>query len=113
MATKLLRPMLNLAVSLTAVVAIWFAFLQVFAVDPLVAKSPTAVLRYLFTGVDAGAHRQRAPAGLGQTLADAGLGLAAGLTTAIAVALSFGPPAGSNRPCFQSRSSSGRSRWLP
>jgi ABC-type nitrate/sulfonate/bicarbonate transport system permease component len=89
MAMKLLRPVVNLAVSLTAVVLIWFAFLQVFTIDPLVAKSPTAVLRYLFSDVDAAAHRHLVLAGLGQTLLDAGLGLVAGLAAAIAVALSF------------------------
>jgi ABC-type nitrate/sulfonate/bicarbonate transport system permease component len=88
-ASRLLRPLGNLALSLTVVVVIWVAFLAIFDVDPLVAKSPSAVGRYLFTGTGAGAHRHLVLAALGQTLGDAGLGFAAGLAAALLVALAF------------------------
>ena len=56
-AARLLRPLGNLVLSLAVVVAIWVGFLAAFDVDPLVAKSPLAVWRYLFAGTAAGEHR--------------------------------------------------------
>jgi ABC-type nitrate/sulfonate/bicarbonate transport system permease component len=88
-AVLLLRPLGNLVLSIAVVVVIWVAFLALFDVDPLVAKSPLAVWRYLFTGTGAGAHRHLVLTALGQTLVDAGLGFAAGLVAALLVALAF------------------------
>jgi ABC-type nitrate/sulfonate/bicarbonate transport system permease component len=63
--------------------------LQVYELDPLVAKSPSDVWRYLFEGAQAAEHRSIVTSGLGRTLLDAGLGFAAGLAAAVAVALVF------------------------
>jgi ABC-type nitrate/sulfonate/bicarbonate transport system permease component len=87
--SRLLRPLANLLLSLVVVVGIWLAFLAVFAVDPLVAKSPVAVWHYLFGGTEAGAHRRLVLRALNQTLLDAGLGFVAGLAAALLVALAF------------------------
>lgn len=86
---RLLRPLGNLMLSLAVVLVIWVAFLTLFDVDPLVAKSPSAVWRYLFTGAGAGAHQHLVRSALGQTLIDAGLGFVAGLAAALLVALTF------------------------
>jgi ABC-type nitrate/sulfonate/bicarbonate transport system permease component len=87
--SRLLRPLGNLMLSLAVVLVIWVAFLTLFDVDPLVAKSPLAVWRYLFTGAEAGAHQHLVRSALGQTLIDAGLGFVAGLAAALLVALAF------------------------
>jgi ABC-type nitrate/sulfonate/bicarbonate transport system permease component len=86
---RALRPLVNFLVSLGAVLVLWIAFLQAFTIDPLVAKSPLAVARYLFRGADAGVHRHLVLAGLGRTLLDAGLGFVSGLVAAVVVALAF------------------------
>ncbi|MEN3306169.1 MAG: hypothetical protein V7603_2371 [Micromonosporaceae bacterium] len=86
---RALRPLANLLVSLAVVVLIWIAFLQAFTIDPLVAKSPVAVVRYLFSGAGAGTHRDLLLSGLARTLLDAGLGFVAGLVAAVVVALAF------------------------
>ncbi|MDX6311328.1 MAG: hypothetical protein QOF84_3805 [Streptomyces sp.] len=88
-AAGLLRPLVNVAVTMAAVVVLWIIFLQIFDLDPMVAKSPADVWRYLFEGAQAGAHRSLLASGLGRTLADAGLGFAAGLAAAVAVSLVF------------------------
>lgn len=88
-AISVARPLLNMLLSLAVVVVIWIAFLAIFEIDPLVAKSPGAVWRYLFTSPDAGAHRDLVRTGLSRTLLDAGLGFVAGLVAAIVVALIF------------------------
>ncbi|MGW1028719.1 ABC transporter permease [Streptomyces sp. NPDC002577] len=88
-AVRLLRPLANLVTTLAAVVVLWIVFLQVYELDPLVAKSPADVWRYLFEGAQAAEHRSIVASGLGRTLLDAGLGFAAGLAAAVAVALVF------------------------
>jgi ABC-type nitrate/sulfonate/bicarbonate transport system permease component len=88
-AWRLLRPAGNVVVSIGAVLLFWVAFLRAFDVDPLVAKSPAAVWRYLFADTDAAAHRHLVVSGLARTLLDAGLGFVAGLVAAVCVALAF------------------------
>jgi ABC-type nitrate/sulfonate/bicarbonate transport system permease component len=88
-AARLLRPLGNVVLSLAVVVGIWVGFLAAFDVDPLVAKSPLAVWRYLFAGTDAGEHRHVVLSALGRTLVDAGLGFVAGLAAALLVSLLF------------------------
>ena len=83
------RPVVNVVTTMAAVIVLWLVFLQVFHLDPLVAKSPVDVWRYLFDGAQAGTHRGLVASGLGRTLLDAGLGFAAGLATAVAVAVLF------------------------
>jgi ABC-type nitrate/sulfonate/bicarbonate transport system permease component len=88
-AISALRPFVNVIVTMAAVVVLWIIFLQVYDLDPLVAKSPTDIFRYLFSGADAGAHRSLVSSGLGRTLLDAGLGFIAGLIAAVVVAVVF------------------------
>jgi ABC-type nitrate/sulfonate/bicarbonate transport system permease component len=83
------RPLASVVISLLVVLALWEAFLKVFHLDPLVAKSPEAVAKYLFSGTDASVHRRLVAKGLGQTMGDAALGFSAGLTSATVVALVF------------------------
>jgi len=88
-AISALRPFVNVIVTMAAVIVLWIIFLQVYDLDPLVAKSPIDIFRYLFTGTDAGAHRSLVSSGLGRTLLDAGLGFIAGLIAAVTVAVVF------------------------
>ncbi|MEU0424573.1 ABC transporter permease subunit [Streptomyces canus] len=89
LAAGVLRPLLNVIVTMAAVVVLWIVFLQVYDLDPLVAKSPVDIGHYLFTGPDAGAHRSLVSSGLGRTLLDAGSGFVAGLAAAVGVAVVF------------------------
>ena len=84
-----LRPFANVIVTMAAVIVLWIIFLQVYDLDPLVAKSPIDIYHYLFTGTDASTHRSLVSSGLGRTLLDAGLGFIAGLTAAVTVAVVF------------------------
>jgi len=84
-----LRPLGNVVVTMAVVVVLWIVFLQIFHLDPLVAKSPADVWRYLFDGAQSGAHRSQVASALGRTLLDAGLGFVAGLAGAVAVSLVF------------------------
>lgn len=86
---RLLRPLANVIVALIAVLLLWIGFLKVFALDPLIAKSPLDVWNYLFTADQAAADRAAVAHGLWRTLADAGLGFVAGLVAAVVVALTF------------------------
>jgi len=88
-AAGVLRPLLNVIVTMAAVVVLWIVFLRVYDLDPLVAKSPVDIFHYLFTGTDAGAHRSLVSSGLGRTLLDAGSGFVAGLAAAVGVAVVF------------------------
>ncbi len=83
------RPVASVVISLLVVLALWEGFLKAFHLDPLVAKSPEAVAKYLFSGADASAHRRLVAKGLGQTMGDAALGFSAGLISATVVALVF------------------------
>jgi ABC-type nitrate/sulfonate/bicarbonate transport system permease component len=86
---RLARPLLSAVATLAIVIALWFGFLKVFALDPLVAKSPADVWAYLMDGSAASAHRAHVLSGLARTLGDAGLGFIAGLAAAVLLALVF------------------------
>ncbi|WP_405724394.1 ABC transporter permease subunit [Streptomyces sp. NBC_01537] len=88
-AVSALRPFVNVVVTMAAVIVLWIIFLEVYDLDPLVAKSPIDIYHYLFSGADAGAHRSLVSSGLGRTLLDAGLGFVAGLIAAVVVAVVF------------------------
>jgi ABC-type nitrate/sulfonate/bicarbonate transport system permease component len=90
--SRAVRPLLNAALTLVVIIGLWFAFLKAFNLDPLIAKSPADVWRYLTSGSSSesgAAARSSVFGGLGRTLFDALLGFAAGLAAAVAVALSF------------------------
>jgi ABC-type nitrate/sulfonate/bicarbonate transport system permease component len=86
---RFVRPVLNALVTLAVIIGLWYAVLAAFNLDPLIAKSPSDVWRYLTSGSSAAAARDSVFGGLGRTLSDASLGFAAGLLAAVAAALSF------------------------
>jgi ABC-type nitrate/sulfonate/bicarbonate transport system permease component len=78
-----------IAAAVMIVVIGWVAFLEFFAVNPAVGKSPAAVWNYLFTDPGAADHRHAVFGSLGKTLLDAGLGYAGGLGAALGLAIMF------------------------
>lgn len=86
---RFVRPLANALVTLAVIIALWYAFLKIFNLDPLIAKSPADVWTYLTSGSSAGTNRSAVFGGLGRTLFDASLGFVAGLLVAVAVALWF------------------------
>ncbi|MCW2840318.1 MAG: hypothetical protein JWR55_1801 [Aeromicrobium sp.] len=80
------RPLLNLAFVLAAAVAAWYALVSLTGVSELTTRLPQDVVGYLFTEEDAGENRSEVLGALGQTLIDAGIGFAAGLTVATLLA---------------------------
>jgi ABC-type nitrate/sulfonate/bicarbonate transport system permease component len=86
---RIARPLSSALAAFAVILVLWIGFIELFHIDPLVAKSPAAVFTYLFTSPDAAANRSLVGKGLGQTLSDAGLGFVAGLTAAMLVALVF------------------------
>jgi ABC-type nitrate/sulfonate/bicarbonate transport system permease component len=84
-----LRPLVGGLASIAVVLVLWIGFLALFHLDPLVAKSPPDVFRYLFDSPGSGDHRHSVLSGLGRTLTDAGVGFIAGLVAATVVAMIF------------------------
>lgn len=78
-----------IAVAVVLVVIGWVAFLEFFAVNPAVGKSPAAVWNYLFTDTGAAEHRHAVFGSLAKTLQDAALGYAGGLGAALVLAILF------------------------
>ena len=76
-------------IAVAAVLLLWIAFLHVFHIDPLIAKSPADVYHYLTTGGPSDEPASQVWHGLGQTVEDAGIGFVVGLFAATAVALLF------------------------
>lgn len=83
------RDLLNLAVSLSAVAAIWLLLLQVFDVSSFIGKTPVDVWAHLVTDPEAAANRRSVLGQLGTTLGDAALGFVTGLVLAVVVAAVF------------------------
>jgi ABC-type nitrate/sulfonate/bicarbonate transport system permease component len=88
-AARIGRTLLSVVASAAVIIGLWYAFLKIFHLDPLVAKDPPAVWRYLFTAPDAGTQRAVILHGLWHTLRDAALGYLAGTVAALAVAIAF------------------------
>jgi ABC-type nitrate/sulfonate/bicarbonate transport system permease component len=88
-AVRIGRTLLSVVASAVVIIALWYAFLKIFHLNPLVAKDPPAVWRYLFTDSDAGAQRKVIFDGLWHTLRDAALGYLAGTVAALVVAIAF------------------------
>jgi ABC-type nitrate/sulfonate/bicarbonate transport system permease component len=61
------------------ILAAWWAAIVVFRLDPLSAKTPADVFRYVFTQAQAPMHRSALAHALGETLHDAFVGYFAGL----------------------------------
>jgi ABC-type nitrate/sulfonate/bicarbonate transport system permease component len=86
---RLGRTFAQVFASVVVIVILWYAFLKVFNLSPLVAKSPQDVYHYLFTVPKAPANRHTVFSGLWLTLEDALAGYIAGTVAAIVVAVLF------------------------
>lgn len=86
---RFLRALGSIAVSLVVIIALWYAFIKAFGLNPLVAKDPHAVWKYLVSDSSAPANRKKIESNLWRTLADAGLGYVAGTITATVCAIAF------------------------
>ncbi len=81
--------LLTMVLGIALVLVVWQLFLEIFAVDPFIGRGPSDVWDFLTTGaVGADARDQLWTASL-TTLTDAGLGLFAGASVAVLVALFF------------------------
>lgn len=89
MLTRGLRAIASGLIAVVVVVLLWIAFLHIFKIDPLVAKSPSDVWHYLTTGGPSDEPASQVWHGLGRTLTDSGVGFAAGLTAAAVTAVVF------------------------
>jgi ABC-type nitrate/sulfonate/bicarbonate transport system permease component len=94
---RLLQAGRSILVSMVVIVVLWEGFLLVCHIQPIIAKSPLDVLRYLFTQRADPARALRSAAqnrsvlfhNLGTTLTDAAIGYVSGFVLALAVACSF------------------------
>ncbi|MEX5707320.1 ABC transporter permease subunit [Parafrankia sp. FMc6] len=83
------RTLLSFVASTAVIVGLWYAFIEVFDLNALVAKDPGAVWKYLFTEPDAAQNRSVILDGLWHTLGDAAVGYVAGTLAALGVAVAF------------------------
>lgn len=83
------QPLLNLLLSLTVIVTIWWGMLWVFDVSPIIGKGPDDVIDYLFFTEDADKHRDVVFGDFWITMADTFIGFTAGLLVASIVAMLF------------------------
>jgi ABC-type nitrate/sulfonate/bicarbonate transport system permease component len=78
-----------IVLSIVGILLVWQLFLEVFGIDPFIGRGPSDVWNFVTTGaVGADARDQLWTASV-TTLTDAGLGLAAGASVAVLVALFF------------------------
>ncbi|TGO05542.1 Hydroxymethylpyrimidine ABC transporter, transmembrane component [Serinibacter arcticus] len=85
----LTRSLSTFALTIVAVVVLWFGVLAVFDISPLIAKNPLDVWNYLTTVPAAPANRELIAANLGVTLGHSLIGFVAGLVAAMVGALLF------------------------
>ncbi|WP_076830284.1 ABC transporter permease subunit [Frankia sp. CcI49] len=88
-ATRIGRTLLSVVASTGVIIGLWYAFIEVFDLNPLVAKDPQAVWQYLFTAPDATENRDVILDGLWHTLGDAAVGYAVGTVAALGIAIAF------------------------
>jgi ABC-type nitrate/sulfonate/bicarbonate transport system permease component len=96
-ARRLARNLGSVLVSIVVTLFLWEAFIRIYHIQPIVAKSPIDVWRYLFTQHVDKVHAFRSAAqnrkvlfhALRTTLRDAGLGYVAGIVLATVVASIF------------------------
>jgi ABC-type nitrate/sulfonate/bicarbonate transport system permease component len=94
---RLARNLGSVVVSIVVVLALWEAFILFYHIQPIVAKNPLDVYRYIFTQHADKVHGFRSAAGnrkalfdsLKTTIRDAALGYLAGFVAALAVAAVF------------------------
>jgi len=87
--SRLGRTFGSVLASVVVILVLWYAFLKVFDLSPLVAKSPKDVYHYLFTVPKAPDNRDQIFHALAQTLGDALAGYIAGTIAAVVVAVLF------------------------
>jgi ABC-type nitrate/sulfonate/bicarbonate transport system permease component len=88
-AVRIGRTVLAVVSSAAVIVALWYAFIELFDLNALVARKPDAVWEYLFSGPAAAENRKVIIDGLWRTLGDAAAGYVAGTLAALAVAVLF------------------------
>jgi len=94
---RLARTLGSLLVSLIVVLSLWEGFIRLYHIQPIIAKSPIDVYRYMFTQHVDKVHGYRSAAGnrsalfhnLKTTIRDAALGYVAGIVLAMSVACIF------------------------
>jgi ABC-type nitrate/sulfonate/bicarbonate transport system permease component len=89
MCVRGLRAVASGLIAVVVVILLWIAFLHIFKIDPLVAKSPSDVWHYLITGGPSDEPASEVWHGLGRTLTDSAVGFAAGLIAAATTAVVF------------------------
>ena len=88
-AKAVLWRLVTMVLGIALVLVVWQLFLEIFGVDPFIGRGPADVWDFLTTGqVGADARDQLWTASV-TTLTDAGLGLFAGASVAVLVALFF------------------------
>lgn len=89
LARAILRALLNGALTLVVVFALWQAVVSFTGISPFVAKGPIDVWAFLVTDPEAGEHWAELLPLLAQTLQDAAVGFVAGILTALVLAVLF------------------------
>jgi len=97
MLARLARSLGSVLISIVVILALWVGFIRFYNIQPVIAKSPLDVWRYLFTAKVDTVHGFRSAAGnrqvlwhnLKTTLRDASLGYVAGFVMAMAVSSIF------------------------
>lgn len=87
--SKLGKSAANTAFSLVVVTILWVFALWVFDVSPYIGKSPLDVFNFLFTAETAAENQTLVMTALGQTMYDASIGFAVGITLASLIAVLF------------------------
>jgi ABC-type nitrate/sulfonate/bicarbonate transport system permease component len=94
---RLARNLGSVAISIGVILVLWVGFIRLYHIQPVLAKSPVDVWRYLFTAKVDKVHGFRSAAGnrsvlfrnLRTTIRDAAIGYVAGLVLAMAVSCIF------------------------
>ena len=86
---KLGKSALNTAFSLVVVTVLWVFALWAFDVSPYIGKNPLDVFNFLFTVDTASENQVLVATALGQTMYDASIGFAVGITLASLIAVLF------------------------
>lgn len=79
----------NTAIALVVVLALWTFGLWAFQVTPYIGKGPLDVFEYLFLVEDSAEHQELVLSALGQTLYDATIGFSFGLLFALLISILF------------------------
>jgi ABC-type nitrate/sulfonate/bicarbonate transport system permease component len=83
------RGLLSALIGLLVIMALWLGFIHLLGLNPLVAKSPWQVAKYLEEGGLPGETESQLWHELVRTLKDAGIGYVVGMAAAMAVALTL------------------------